>query len=548
MRILSGAFVLLLLTVLPVQASTLLYNISGYTMENGELKTFSALEFDGGKIVRTYSDINPDINADEIIDGEGKTVLPGLIDTHGHISWHGRALSSVDLIGTIDEQNAQGRVAEFVKKPNGSGWLWGRGWNQEHWPNKEFPTKATLDALSTDIAMVLNRIDGHAVWVNSKTLELVGIDRDTVPPQGGQILKDANGEPTGVLIDTAMNLVYAVMPENDHNVLQNEILTALKDMASLGMTSAHDAGVKSDEVRALIALREKDIMPARVYAMLDVLDPTNDQYLQAGIITDDKAMMEIRSVKILSDGTMGSRGAAMMEDYSDMPGHKGDMLFTMEELEHHMTRAMAMGFQVNAHAIGDRANRVVLDMFEKLQSESLRTKMRHRIEHAQILDMADINRFKELGVAASIHPTHATSDKGMVETRVGQARLDEGGYHWRTLLETGANFGGGSDFPVEPVNPFYGLHAAVTSQDRDGNPLGGWMPSETISREQALELFTSGAAYLGHQETEIGELSPGFWADFIILDRNYFEIPAEDIWKIKVLKTYVAGREVYSAE
>lgn len=530
------------------EASTLLYNINGYTMEDGKLKQFSAIEYDEGKVVKTYSENKPNVSVDDMIDGMGKTVLPGLIDTHGHISWHGRALSSVDLIGTTDEADAQNKVREYLKRPNSSGWMWGRGWNQEHWPNKTFPTKATLDVLTTDIAIVLNRIDGHAVWVNSKTLENVGIDRNTVVPKGGQILKDENGEPTGVLVDTAMNLVFDKMPANDHNVLQDEIMTALRDMVSLGMTSAHDAGVKSDEVRALIALREKDIMPARVYAMLDILDPTNDQYLEAGIITDDKAMMEIRSVKILSDGTMGSRGAAMMEDYSDSHGHKGDMLFTMEQLEHHMVRAMAHGFQVNTHAIGDRANRVVLDMYEKLQSEPLRKKMRHRIEHAQILDAADVNRFQELGISASIHPTHATSDKGMVETRVGQDRLDEGGYAYRTLMESGASLGGGSDFPVEPVNPFYGLHAAVTSQDRDGNPKGGWMPDQTLTREQALDLFTASAAYLGHQETEIGQLSPGFWADFIILDRNYFEIPAEDIWKIKVLKTYVAGKEVYSAE
>lgn len=529
-------------------ANSLLFNINGYTMEDGKLKQFSAIEYNDGKVVKIYNDKFPNIDADEKIDGEGKTVLPGLIDTHGHISWHGRALSSVDLIGTTDEMDAQNRVREFLKRPNSSGWMWGRGWNQEHWPNKEFPTKETLDELTSDIAIVLNRIDGHAVWVNSKTLENVGIDRNTVAPKGGQILKDKNGEPTGVLVDTAMNLVINKMPANDHNVLQDEIMTALRDMASLGMTSAHDAGIKSDEVRAYLSLREKGIMPARVYAMLDILDPTNDKYLEAGIITDDQAIMEIRSVKILSDGTMGSRGAAMMEDYSDSHGHKGDMLFTEEELEHHMVRAMAHGFQVNTHAIGDRANRVVLDMFEKLQSEPLRKKMRHRIEHAQILDMADVSRFKELGVAASIHPTHATSDKGMVETRVGQDRLDEGGYAWRSLWETGAHLGGGSDFPVEPVNPFYGLHAVITSQDRNGDPIGGWMPNQTLTREQAFDLFTAKAAYLGHQETEIGELTPGYWADFIILDRDYFEIPAGDIWKIKVLKTYLAGKEVYSAE
>ncbi len=547
MKYLLGIIATLIFTFTTAQANTLLFNIKGYTIESGALKTFAAIEFADGKVVRTYGE-KPDMTAADMIDGGGRAVLPGLIDTHGHISWHGRALSSVDLIGTKDEADAQNRVREFFTRPNTSGWLWGRGWNQEHWPNKSFPTKATLDVLTTDIAIVLNRIDGHAVWVNSKAMELVGIDRNTPEPQGGQILKDENGEPTGVLVDTAMNLVIDKMPANDHNVLQAEILTALNDMVSLGMTSTHDAGIKADEVRALIALREKEVMPARVYGMLNVLDPSNDVFLEAGIITDDKAMMEIRSVKILVDGTLGSRGAAMMEDFSDMPGHKGDLLFTLQELEHHMVRAMAHGYQVNVHAIGDRANRVMLDMFERLQDAPLRAKMRHRIEHAQILDATDLGRFKELSIAASIHPTHATSDKGMAEARIGHNRIDEGGYHWRDLYESGAHVGGGSDFPVEPVNPFYGLHAVVTSQDRDGNPKDGWMPDQTLNRTQALDLFTAKAAYLGHQETEIGQLSPGFWADFIILEQDYFEVPAEDIWKIKVHKTFVAGKEVYSAE
>ncbi len=548
MKSLLGLFSALILSVTSAQSNTILYNVNGYTMENGKLKQFSALEYHDGKVVRTYDEIKPGLAADVMIDGNGKTVLPGLIDSHGHISWHGRALSSVDLIGTNNEKDAQARVAKFLEKPNTTGWLWGRGWNQEHWPDKMFPTKATLDAVTTDIAIVLNRIDGHAVWVNSKTLELVGIDRNTQTPKGGQILKDDKGDPTGVLVDTAMALVINKMPANDHTVLQSEILTGLNDLASVGMTSAHDAGIRADEVKAMKALRAKNTMPVRVYGMLDILDPANDEFLYQGILVDDQAMLDIRSVKILSDGTMGSRGAAMAEDYSDRPDHKGDMLFTSDELEYHMSRAMAHGYQVNTHAIGDRANKVVLDMFEKLQGESLRHMMRHRIEHAQILDATDINRFKTLGVAASIHPTHATSDKGMVETRVGEARLQEGGYAWKSLIDSGAWLGGGSDFPVEPVNPFYGLHAAVTREDRDGNPLGGWMPDQKISREQALSLFTTGSAFLAHQENVLGQISSGYWADFIILDQDYFKIPQSEIWKIKVLKTFVAGKEVYSAD
>ena len=548
MRIILGAILALMMGLSIGQANTLLYNIDGYTMENGELKRFGAVEYDNGKVVRTFSGREPTFRADEMIDGGGRTVLPGLIDAHGHISWHGRALSSVDLIGSSSEAEAASRVAQFAARPNSTGWLWGRGWNQEHWESKEFPTRHSIDAVGNDLAIVLNRIDGHAIWVSSKTLELAGIDRNMPDPEGGQILRDENGDPTGVLVDTAMALVFDIMPENDHNVLQQEIVIALNDLASVGLTSAHDAGIKSDEVRAMIALREKEELPVRVYAMLDVLDPKNDEYLHQGILTDEKAMMEIRSVKILADGAMGSNGAAMIEEYHDRPGHRGMLLMTEEELEHHMSRAMAHGFQVNVHAIGDLANRVVLNHYEKMQSDSLRRKQRHRIEHSQIIHPVDLERFMGLGVIASIQPTHATSDKDMVESRIGAERLEKGAYAWKSLLASGAHIAGGSDFPVEPINPFYGLHAAVTRQDRDNQPLDGWMPHEKLSRTEALALFTTGSAYAAHQENEIGQISPGYWADFIILEEPYFEVPEEDIWKIKVHKTFVAGNEVYSAE
>jgi predicted amidohydrolase YtcJ len=255
-------------------------------------------------------------------------------------------------------------------------------------------------------------------------------------------------------------------------------------------------------------------------------------------------MLDVRSVKISADGALGSRGAALNADYTDQPGHRGLLLLDHVELERQITRAMDSGYQVNVHAIGDLANTRVLDLFEQLQSRKSGPPLRHRIEHAQILNPSDIKRFADLGVIASIQPTHATSDKNMAGTRLGQRRL-EGAYAWRSLLESNAAVAGGSDFPVEPANPFFGLHAAVTRQDHQDQPPGGWLPAQKLSRIEALAMFTEGAAYAAHQENTLGRLLPGYWADFILLREDYFTVPEEDIWQIKVLKTFVAGELVF---
>ncbi|MEP6388754.1 MAG: amidohydrolase [Halioglobus sp.] len=533
-----------------VTAATLVHNVSGYTMDGPELVTFSALEFDDGKVTRLYSAESDaqQSTATQRIDGKGMTLLPGLIDAHGHVSSHGRALASVDLVGVDSESAAVARVLDFISAESiKNTWVQGRGWNQVLWPSKEFPSRQSLDAVSGDAAVVLGRVDGHAVWVNTRALALAGITDDTPDPAGGQIIRDEQGKATGVLIDNAMTMVFSVMPVDSDEQIADYQARALHDLAANGLTSVHDAGITAQEVRGFRSLLKAHEMAVRVYAMLDVLDPANDADLEAGPSQDDAQLLVVRSVKISADGALGSRGAALFEDYSDKPGHRGLLLLTDEELKHHMGRAVAAGYQVNTHAIGDLANDRVLVNYEMLNKEGASRALRHRVEHAQILRPQDVSRFAAAGIVASIQPTHATSDKNMAGDRLGEERL-KAAYAWSTLLDSGAQLAGGSDFPVESVNPFYGLHAAVTRQSHDNEPEGGWFPGQKLSREASLSLFTQDAAFAAHQEKEIGRLLPGYYADFILVSDNYFDQPENAIWKNRVEATYVAGSRVYSAE
>ncbi len=527
--------------------ATLIHNINGYTLSDGDLQRFTAIEFEGEKINALYADDQalPKNNTSKRIDGKGATLLPGLIDAHGHVGGYGEALSAARLVGAESQGSAAEKVAAFAATSD-SPWIFGRGWNQVLWPDRQFPSKQSLDEVSTLRPIALDRIDGHALWVNSKALELAGIDASTPDPEGGQILRDSAGQPTGVLVDNAMNAVKAVFPKVTDERKAAYLRTALSRLASFGLTSTHDARVDAQTVRAYQLLATDQDLPIRVYGMLDVLDPKNDPYLQKGPIIDSRHMLDIRSVKISADGALGSRGAALAADYSDQPGQKGLLLLSDQTLKHHISRAMAAGYQVNTHAIGDLANTRVLDFYESLIKEHDSAALRHRVEHSQILRVEDIPRFKQMGVIASIQPTHATSDKNMAGNRLGEQRL-VGAYAWKSLLKAGTKMAGGSDFPVEHPNPFYGLHAAVTRQSQDDKPVGGWLPEQKISREQALSLFTEGAAYAAHQETVIGRLAPGYYADFILVEQDYFAMPEKAIWESKVLETWVAGKRVYAA-
>lgn len=539
-----------LLLALPVaaNAATLVHNVNGYTMNSGKLVRFEALEFDQGRITRLYATASEvtESQADKRIDGAGATLLPGLTDAHGHVRNLGMLLQSTNLIGSSSEADAVQRVKSYMERQPEQQWILGRGWNQVLWADNTFPSRKSLDKLGADKFIVLKRVDGHAYWVSSAVLEKAGIGRDTPDPAGGQIHRDAQGNATGILIDNAMIMVTDIIPPATDEEIRTRLHLAMTNLASYGLTGVHDAESKSQFVRAFQQLRAADAMPIRIYAMLYILDPKNDEYLKQGPIIDPQHMLDIRSVKISADGALGSRGAALFADYSDAPGERGLLLLDDEQLTHHMSRAMQAGYQVNTHAIGDLTNDRVLDYYERLVEQSDTSALRHRIEHAQVFRPEDIQRVAQGGFIASIQPTHATSDMNMAGDRLGDARL-AGAYAWKQLLDSGANLAGGSDFPVESPNPFFGLHAAVTRQDHQSRPEGGWLPKEKLSREVALSLFTEDAAYAAHQELVLGRLMPGYYADFILVRDDYFSVPKEDIWKNQVLATFVAGRQVYSS-
>lgn len=541
------AYLVAALFALPLHlsAATLVHNVQGYTMHNGERVTFAGIEYEAGVVTAIYDDEDAASlsTAEERIDGGGLTLLPGLIDAHGHVAGLGSTLASVDLTGSESEGAAVARL-EDAATGEGDEWVFGAGWNQVLWASGDFPTRQSLDAVFADRPVVLNRVDRHAVWVNSKALALAGISSATPDRAGGQIVRDATGEPTGILIDNAVRLIAKALPAATVASKKRDLSRAMQYLASLGMTGAHDAGSTALEIDAYDALLADDKFPIRIYSMLRMADPLITEKWAAGPRIASSDLLILRSVKISADGALGSRGAALFEDYADDPGNKGLLLLSNEELSTQIRRSAELGYQVNVHAIGDLANAKVLDEFASLNVSPQQRALRHRIEHAQILRPADISRFAELDVIASIQPTHATSDKNMAGDRLGEKRL-AGAYAWQSLFQSGAKLAGGSDFPVERPNPFFGLHAAVTRQDRDGKPPGGWRTGEALSRNKALSLFTEDAAYAGHMESQVGRLLPGYAADFILLANNFFTAPREDLWKNKVHATVVGGKVVY---
>ncbi len=527
--------------------SVLLENVNGYTLDSSRaLQRFSALLFRDGEVERLYSadDALPDA-VEQRIDGGGATVIPGLIDAHGHVLSHGRALLSVILTGADSEQEAAQRVADFAEENPEVEWIQGRGWNQVLWESNEFPTAASLDAVVADRPVWLGRVDGHAAWANSLAMELAGVTAQSEDPDGGQIIRDAQGNPTGVFVDTAMGLVAGIIPEPGRDELRRALAVSMADLASWGLTSVHDAGSGSTVIAVFRELLEAGEMPIRVNLMLAASDEFYEARLAEGRFRDANEFLVMHSVKVVGDGALGSRGAALLEEYSDDPGNTGLLRYTDEQLQYLMRAAMNAGFQVNTHAIGDAANRIVLDSYEMLINETGRGNLRHRVEHAQVLTFDDILRFAELGVVPSMQATHATSDKNMAEDRLGPVRI-QGAYAWRKLLETGVIIANGSDFPVEHPNPFHGLHASVTRQDHGNEPDGGWYPEENMTLEEAFASFTLDAAWAGHQEDALGTLEPGKKADFLLLDRDLFAVPFSEIWQVQVLETWVNGERVYA--
>lgn len=532
------------------QADWVLHNARIYTVDTDQPRA-EALAIRGERILMVGSDADvlatyPDARR---VDAAGRTVVPGLIDAHAHLMGLAESLIQVDLVGTTSKQAIIDRLEDFAQDLPADAWLTGRGWDQNDWPTPAFPTRADLDDAFPDRPVWLTRIDGHAAWGNTAALEAAGLERLRTmdDPEGGTIVRDENGRPTGVFIDAAMGIVGQAVPEPSDAELDRALELALQETAQYGLTGVHDAGVD----RATIARYQRFIdggrFGLRVYAMIGGRGATFDHYCEAGPIRNDQDRLSVRSVKFFIDGALGSRGAALLADYSDDPGNQGLLMQQPAPFEENVRAAMACGFQVNTHAIGDRGNRVVLDAYEAAMNTMGPTIGRHRVEHAQILAPDDIARFAELDVIASVQPTHATSDMYWAEDRLGPHRI-EGAYPWRSLLDSGARLALGSDFPVEQVDPLLGFYAAVTRQDAERWPDGGWHPEERMTRHEALRGFTLDAAYAAYQEDELGSLEPGKLADFVILSRDIMEVPPDEILETEVVATYLGGARIYHWE
>ena len=535
-----------MVAVLPADAETVLHNVSGYTSTQSGIHEFSVLVYsDAGRIMAVGNDaLVVDYPDAERIDGQGRCVLPGLTDAHAHVYGLGFLAISLDLAGVASLADAVHQIGEFARANPHADWIQGRGWNQVLWPVKEFPQAADIDAVVNDRPVWLRRIDGHAGWANSKAMNIAGIDDDTPDPIGGKIVRDSSGKATGVLVDKSMSLVTSHIPAPDKDDVRAAYLQATHMLLSLGMTGVHDAGITVREAEVYMSMADDGELGMRVYAMLsgagENLDAVGSPIKRYG---NDK--LEIAAVKLYADGALGSRGAALIEPYSDDTENRGLAFWTTDDLQAFTHKANHMGFQVGIHAIGDLGNRMALDAFAKVQGGEPSI-LRNRVEHAQVIALDDIPRFAKLGVIASMQPVHATSDMNMAEDRIGPERI-KGAYAWRRLIDSGAVLASGSDFPIERPNPWHGLYAAVTRQSRAGEPDGGWYFDQALSRAEALHSFTLAAAYAAHAEDRLGSLEPGKWADFIIVDRDYFKIPAAEIHDIQVLETWVGGKRVYDA-
>jgi predicted amidohydrolase YtcJ len=503
--------------------------------------TASALAAKGGRIVYVGDDAGAPVAAGtRHVDARGATIVPGLIDSHVHMQALGDELETFDLRNAKSVDEAVTVVKNEAARRKPGEWIRGRGWDQTNWGGR-FPSAEDLAAAAPANPVYLSRVDGHAVWVNRQALALAGITAQTPDPPGGRIVRTVAGEPSGVLVDRAMALVASHIPPPTPAEIRRRIARAARECARVGLTTVHDAGITAEELDAYRDLIARGELPIRVYAMIGGRGDLWQRYLQRGPEIGD--WLTVRAIKLIADGALGSRGAALIDPYSDDPGNTGLMMLTRDEIERVAREAKAHGFQVATHAIGDRANRTVLEAYGAALEGT--NALRFRIEHAQVVAPADFELFRKFSIVASIQATHATSDMRWAEARLGPERL-KGAYAWRRFLELGVAVANGSDFPVESPNPLLGFYAAITRQDRNGEPEAGWFPDQRMTREEALRSWTLGGAYAAFEEGSKGSLAVGKLADFVMLSADIMSVPPREILNTRVTMTVVDGKVVYS--
>ena len=520
-----------------------------YTVD-GDFAVASALAIRGDKFIFVGSDEDAQRHTGEktiVNDLQRKTVIPGLVNSHLHFPGIGLSLIQLDAF-LKPKQDILNDVADAYRKRGAGEWIRGRGWTQTKWDPAVFPAKEDLDAVAPDIPVVLYRVCGHAAWVNSKALEIAGITGNTPDPAGGEIIRDDNGDPTGVLIDTATDLVSRYCPDPAEKEKIEALLAAQEHLLSFGLTGARDAGGDLETINQMKALYGSGDLKIRIYQMCSPGEAAEYFY---EVPEDERIGLfdnryTIRSVKLMADGSLGGGSAWLLEEYNDRPGHVGNPRYTDKEIYDLVKKAREAGFQVNTHAIGDAATRQVLDAYEKVLKEMPDPDHRYCVEHAEVVALEDIPRFAQLGVLPSMQTVFATSDWTLVEARLGPGSERIRGVNaFRKFIESGSIIPNGTDSPVELVNPYHSLYAGVTRVDRDGRPPGGWYPEECMTRQEALRSHTIWAAYAQFEEHEKGSIEIGKLADFVVIDRDYMTCPVEEIKDIKALRTVLGGETLY---
>ncbi len=536
----------LLLPITLFGQTTLFYNAKIHTSASLNTPDAAWMLVKDGKVLKTGKEELPKAENYSKVDLNGKVLFPSLTDSHAHILDLGKSQFEVNFRGVKSSKEAVARLKEYIAKNKlqGTKAILGNDWDQSDWPGKQFPSRLELDEITQTQPIILYRVDGHAAWVNTAALKQSGIWERKADPQGGKIHRDSSNLPTGILIDTAMDDLSSLIKPPTLDESKEYITVAVNHAASLGITSIHDAGVSQTTLTAIKNLLRSRKIKFRFYEMLSGSDPQLKNLLkQKPTIGQYGGQLDVRAVKLFIDGAMGSRGALFEKPYADDASTSGLQFHSKEELARLVSQIHKAHYQVAVHAIGSKGNKLVLDAFESLRDKNIADK-RHRLEHAQVLELNDIKRAAKMGVIASMQPTHCTSDMKWVVDRIGSERARYA-YAWKSMLQNKVPLAFGSDAPVESLNPWPGLFSSITRQNTEFEPKEGFNPEERLTLQESFEAFTSGAAYAAFREAELGTLSKGHYADFIILGKNPYELKPLEIYNTKVEATYIGGEKVF---
>ena len=530
-------------------ADLILVNARVYTLDDNR-PIVPAFAVKNGRILFAGSEVEVRALAGpstRVIDAGKATVIPGMVDAHAHLLGLGTSLRNVKLAGSNSYDEVIARVVERARTMKPGEWIQGRGWDQNLWPVKEFPTHEALSRAVPNNPVVLTRIDGHAILANAMAMRLAKVTAATRDPSGGRIMRLPDGSPSGVFVDNAESLVFRSVPGLTTEQRRDAVLSAIAEANKWGLVGLHDAGASRQTIDLYQSLAREGRYNLRNYVLISDDSADIAHYMARGPQSAlHGGRIWIRAIKMYSDGALGSRGAALLEPYTDEPGNSGLLVSQPAHIQRVAIAALRSGFQLGVHAIGDRGNRIVLDAYDAALKAVPTADHRFRIEHSQVISPGDIPRFAKLGVIPSMQASHQTSDMGWAEARVGGDRI-KGAYAWRSLLNTGVIIPNGSDFPVEEVNPLISFHSAVSRQDPANAPPGGWYPDQVMSRDEALKSMTLWPAFAAFQEKEMGSISPGKYADFVILDQDIMTVPVDRILQTRVRSTWIAGRSVYEA-